>query len=69
MGLLDNLEEALDSPDSTVRLCAAYVVSRLVRNSQVRAVHALEMHRVIVRTCLEWCQTLHFLSSVGGRKP
>jgi hypothetical protein len=44
MGLLDNLEEALDSPDSTVRLCAAYVVSRLVRNSQVRAVHALDIY-------------------------
>lgn len=35
LGLLDNLEEALDSPDGTVRMCAAYVVSRLVRNTQV----------------------------------
>lgn len=35
MGLLEKLEEAFDSKDTTVRLCAGYVVSRLTKNMQV----------------------------------
>lgn len=35
MGVLDKLEEGLESDNSTVRLCAAYVINRLARNTQV----------------------------------
>jgi len=35
MGLLDQLDNAFDSEDTTVKLCAAYVVSRLSKNMQV----------------------------------
>jgi len=36
LGVLDKLEEGLEeSQDPTVKLCAAYVVNRLVRNTQV----------------------------------
>lgn len=35
LGVLSKLEEGLQSEDPTVRLCAAYVVNRLVRNAHV----------------------------------
>eukprot|EP00624_Nannochloropsis_granulata_P000006 evm.model.NODE_10003_length_20220_cov_27.836004.6 len=35
LGVLEKLEEGLGSEDATVRLCAAYVVNRMVRNTQV----------------------------------
>lgn len=35
LGLLEKLEDSFESKDITVRLCAAYVVSRLSKNMQV----------------------------------
>ena len=65
LGILDSLEGGLASANPTVRLCAAYVVNRLVKNTQVARLVAGRPK--IVREVVEILEEEMVVSETSGR--